>query len=73
MAAMIVFCVFCLASIVFLISFFVVLWNDRKWSRYVLKVHRVVHAETPLSSAIELDGITSRSKVLSAPFRAQAR
>ncbi len=73
MAATIVFSVFCLASIVFLISFFVALWNDRRGSRWGLKVHREEHLEAPSRIAIEIDGITARSKVLSAPFRARAR
>ena len=70
MAAMIVFTVFCLASIVFMVSFFVALWNDRKWSRYVLKVHRVGKLETPPNTAVEFDGIAAHSNVLAMPFRA---
>lgn len=73
MAAMIIFSVFCIASIVFLLSFFVALWNDRKWSRYVLKVHREAYLEAPPDIAIEIDVVTSRSKVLSTPLRARAR
>ena len=47
MVAMILFTAFCVFSIVFLISFFVALWGDRKMSRYVLKVHRQVLLRAP--------------------------
>jgi hypothetical protein len=73
MAAMIVFSAFCAASIVFLLSFFVALWNDRKWSRYVLKVHREVWLEAPPDTAVGIDSVTSRNEALSIPLHARAR
>jgi len=51
MAATILFSAFCICSIVFLISFFVALWGDRKHSRYVLKIHREAYFTRPASQA----------------------
>jgi len=68
MAAVIVFSMFCAASIVFLVSFFVALWNDRKHSRYVLKVHRIAHLDVAPPVIDETEAVTSRSKVVCSRF-----
>ena len=61
MAPMILFAAFCIASIVFLVSFFVALCCDHKMSRYVLKVHREVYIDAQSGNEGEIDDVASQA------------
>ena len=47
---------------------FVALGNDRKYSRYVLKVHRIAHLDVAPPVIDETEAVTSRSKVVCSRF-----